>query len=139
MIGTEPGTVNSDARQLLTEADRTFPFGPIFFLHHLAGFVRDRCPDPHDHMPVVEMHLADGETVTVCHIVGVSPRWVVLAVWAPGSDNEGMAVECVPFGMIRRVSIHSRRANASVGFKQAQPPSIVGAETLLKAAMPMMT
>lgn len=83
------------------------------------------------------MHLADGETVTVCHIVGVSPRWVVLAVQAPGGDNEAMAIECVPFAMIRRVSIHARRTTTSVGFNQSRPPSIVAAETLLRAAMPM--
>ena len=139
MMAGQPDTPSPDAHELLMEADRAFPFGPSFFLHHLGGFVRDRCPDPQEHRPVVEMHLADGETVTVCHIVGVSPRWVVLAVRAPGSDNEAMAIECVPFAMIRRVSIHSRRANASVGFNQARPPSIVGAETLLKAAMPMMS
>jgi hypothetical protein len=136
----EPDSARSDAPQLLLEADRVFPFGPSFFLHHLGGFVRDRCPDPQEHMPVVEVHLADGETMTVCHIVGVSPRWVVFAVRTAGAESDVMAIECIPFAVIRRVTIHARRpGHGAVGFKQVQPPSIVAAEALLQAAMPTIT
>lgn len=123
-------------RKALSEADRAFPFGPSFFLLHLARFVRDSCPDPAERLPVVQLHLADGETLDVCHCIGVSPRWVLLAVADTTGHREGMAIECVPFQLIQRVSIHARRAEGtSLGFSQQQAPSVMAAESLLQAAM----
>ena len=124
------------ARKALSEADRAFTFGPSFFLLHLARFVRDSCPDPTERLPAVQLHLADGETLDVCHIIGVSPRWVMVAVADATGHREGMAIECVPFQLIHRVSIHTRRVEgASVGFRQHQSPSVIAAESLLQAAM----
>lgn len=37
MVVAEHDTAGSDARQLLMEADRAFPFGPSFFLHHILA------------------------------------------------------------------------------------------------------
>jgi len=100
--------------------------------------VRDRCPDPKENLPVVQVHLADGETLDICHIIGVSPRWVMLAVRDAASHRDGMAIELVPYEIIRRVCICTRRAaeGASPGYAQTRPPEIVAAETLLQAAMP---
>jgi hypothetical protein len=121
-----------------TSADRACTFGPSFFLSQLARFVRDRCPDPQEHLPVVQVHLADGESLDVCHIIGVSPRWVMLAVRDTVSHRDGMAIELVPYELIRRICIRTRRAaaGASVGFQQMRSPEIVAAETLLQAVMP---
>lgn len=131
----DKGTLN--ASHALARADLTCPFGPSFFLGHLARFVRDRCPDAAEHLPVVQIRLADGETLTLCHIMGVSPRWVMLAVRDPASHDDGMAVELVPFEVIRRVSITIRRAESgAVGFAQTRSPQLIAAETLLRAALP---
>ena len=82
------------------------------------------------------MHLADGETLDVCHIIGVSPRWVMLAVRDATNHRDGMAVELVPYELIRRVGIGTQRAaGASVGFAQKRPPEVISPETLLQAVM----
>lgn len=127
-----------EAANPFSRADLACPFGPSFFLGQLGRFVRDRCPDPKEHLPVVHLHLADGETLDVCHIIGVSPRWVMLAVRDTASHRDGMAIELVPYEIIRRVCIRTRRAaeGASPGYGQTRPPEIVAAETLLQAAMP---
>ena len=117
-------------------ADLACAFGPSFFLGHLGRFVRDRCPDAAENLPLVQVHLADGGTFDVCHIIGVSPRWVMLAVRDSASHRDGMAVELLPYESIRRVGIASRRAeSSSIGFSQAHPPAIIEPETLLRAAM----
>ncbi len=47
-----------------------------------------------------------------------------------------MAIELVPFELIRGVSIRTRRAEGgAVGFSQLHAPDVIGAETLLRAAM----
>lgn len=117
-------------------ADLGCPFGPSFFLGHLGRFVRDRCPDPKENLPRVQVHLVDGEVLDVCHIIGVSPRWVMLAVRDPTNHSDGMAVELVPYEAIRRVGIGTQRAEtASIGFAQKRPPEVISPETLLRAAM----
>ncbi|MEK6606693.1 MAG: hypothetical protein AABZ30_03440 [Myxococcota bacterium] len=70
----------ADLGTLLAKIDARFPFGPLFFLTQLRGFVRDRCPDPAEGLPVVEVHLPSGEGLDVCHVLGVTPLWVALAV-----------------------------------------------------------
>ncbi len=123
---------------LFARADLACAFGPSFFLGHLGRFVRDRCPDPKDNLSEVQLHLADGETLHLCHIIGVSPRWVVLAVHDATSRGDGMAIELVPYEIIRRVCIRTRRAaeGAAPGYAQTRPPEVVAAETWLQAAMP---
>ena len=134
---------NDESEKIATMAafarsDAACTFGPSFFLGQLGRFVRDRCPDPKEHLPVVQIHLASGETLDICHIIGVSPHWVMLAVRDAASHRDGMAIELVPYDIIRRVCIRTRRAaeGASPGYAQTRPPEIVAAETLLQAAMP---
>lgn len=125
-----------EAAAAFTKADRESMFGPSFFLVQLGRFVRDHCPSPEEHLPMVEIRLADGQTLDLCHIVGVSPRWVMLAVRDAASRLPDMAIELVPFEMIRGVSIRARHVEGgTVGFSQQHAPAIVGAETLLAAAL----
>ena len=124
------------AAEAFARADLACDFGPSFFLGHLGRFVRDQCPDPKELLPLVHVHLASGEVLDVCHIIGVSPRWVMLAVRDPTNHRDGMAVELVPFEIIQRVGIATRRTEgASIGFAQVRPPEVIAPETLLKAAM----
>ena len=129
-------TEKLEAATAFIRADLACPFGPSFFLGHLARFVRDHCPDPKEDLPVVQVHLADAATLDVCHIIGVSPRWVMLAVRDAASHRDNMAIDIVPYALIQRVSIRTRHTeSASIGFSETCTPAIIGAETLLTAAM----
>ena len=125
------------ALRAFAEADLACPFGPSFFLGDLGRFVRDRCPDAAERLPVVRIRLADGETLALCHIMGVSPRWVMLAVHDGASHGDGMAIELVPYEMIRRVHIGTRRAEGgAVGFAQTHSAQIIAPETLVRGVLP---
>lgn len=129
-------TLGAERAAAFAAADRACAFGPGFFLSYLARFVRDRCPDSTEHLPTVQILLADGETLDLCHVIGVSEHWVLLAV-RDGDSHASMAVDIVPFQMIRRVCIRTRRVEAgAVGFAHSHAPEIVGAETLLNAVVP---
>lgn len=127
----------ADAAAAFARADCTSTFGPSFFLGQLGRFVRDHCPSPEEHLPMVEIRLADGQTLDLCHIVGVSPRWVMLAVRdAAARQQQEMTIELVPFEMVHGVRIRARHAEGgTVGFAQHHPPTVIEAETLLKAAL----
>ena len=134
---SESEVEGAQAAAALARAELTCPFGPSFFLGHLGRFVRDHCPDPKENLPTVQIRLADGTALDLCHIIGISPHWVVFAVRDTAGRHEGMVIEIVPFDLIRRVSIQTRHAEGgAVGFLQTRPPAIIGAETLLHAAMP---
>ena len=117
-------------------ADNACTFGPSFFLGHLSRFVRDHCPDPEEHLPLVQIRLADGQTLDLCHIIGVSPRWVMLAIRDAAAHPTDMAIEIVPFAMVQGVRIRTRHAEGtSVGFSQTHAPSIMSAEALAQDAL----
>jgi hypothetical protein len=119
-----------------SRADLVCPFGPSFFLGYLERFVRDHCPDPTEKLPGVQVHLANGETLDLCHIIGVSPRWVMMAVRDTASHSDGMAIELVPFERIQGVRIGTPHAEGPfVGFVQSRTPDIIDVEALLRAAM----
>lgn len=119
-----------------SRADLVCPFGPSFFLGYLERFVRDHCPDPTEKLPEVQLRLVSGETLNLCHIIGVSPRWVMLAVRDTASHSESMAIELVPFERIHGVRIGSPHADGpSVGFVQSRAPDVIDVEALLRAAM----
>ena len=130
-------TATAEASRAFARADLACPFGPSFFLGDLGRFVRDRCPDAAEQLPVVQIRLADGETLALCHIMGVSPRWVMLAVHDAASHGDAMAVELAPYEIIRRVYIGTRRAEGTtVGFAQTHLAQIIAPEALLRAVMP---
>ena len=129
--GTRPEVPEAFAR-----ADLACTFGPSFFLRYLGSFVRDHCPESPEDLPVVELHLVSGETLALCHVIGVSPRWVMLAVPASRSHGAGMTVELLPYEVICGVCIRTRETGGgSIGFDQVRAPEIIAPEALIRAAM----
>ncbi len=115
------------------------PFGPGFFLGQLRAFARDRCPDPAEMLPAVELHLASGQVLDVCHVMGLAPSYVALAVReAPctGTHDGSMRTELVPYGLITRVTIRAvRPAGPHVGFSAVHSPHVIGQDRSPEAAL----
>lgn len=104
------------------------PFGPQFFVGQLRAFARDRCPDPAEALPVVELRLVSGEVLDVCHIIGLAPSWVALAVrdGERASGAVAMRTELVPYEIIMRVTIRATRERSPhIGFDDAQVPRLI--------------
>lgn len=123
--------------ELLGRWEAMLAFGPRFFLAHLGAYVRDRCPDPGEALPFVHLHLASSEVLDVCHVIGLTPRWVALAVYE--ATSRAMRTELVPFESITRITISPGHAQGThIGFHQETPPALQESaeETLHKAADP---
>ena len=101
------------------------PFGPPFFVEQLSAFLRDRCPDPGEQLPRVDIwHV--GEPLAVCHIVAVAPSWVAVAVRDRHAHNAEMRTELIPYETISRVTIGAPVARSrGIGFDCAHRPEIV--------------
>jgi hypothetical protein len=114
-------------REAMERLDARFAFGPGFFVGQLGSFVRDRCPDPAEGLPHVEIHVFGGEAFEVCHVIGVAPHWVALAVFEVGSAHPAgtMRTELVPYEAIVRVTVRGDRpGSARVGFHQERTPIV---------------
>jgi hypothetical protein len=120
----ESGGEEAGAEALVALADLQAPFGPKFFVLHLRAFARERCPDPSERLPAVQLHLTSGEVLDLCHIIGLAPAWVALAVHetARPSGAPSMRTELVPYANIHRVTIKSvHRAEGHIGFDHGHP------------------
>lgn len=128
----EGATAEPTAEQLgqaaLLEASLHHPFGPAFFMTQLRGFADEKCPDPALERPAVEIHLGDGEVLDLCHIIGVTPNWVALAVLDGDRENtpRRMRTEFVPFAAIARVTLRgSRPESPHLGFEHGRVPQVL--------------
>lgn len=106
------------------------PFGPGFFLGQLRAFARECCPSHLEPLPSVFIHLATGEVLGLCHVMGLAPTFVALAVHeeARGSaaSSRAMRTELVPYTLIARVTIRPRGdADAHVGFDAGFEPRLL--------------
>lgn len=124
----ETAALDEAAVAMLLRAATRHAFGPSFFVGQLAAFVRERCPDPAERLPHVQLWLAGGEVVTICHVIAVAPRWVAIA--ARTSDARGdkmeMRTELLPYELIARVTISGGPPRGrGMGFDQLRPPAII--------------
>ena len=118
------------AEEVLRATEMRCAFGPTFFGTHLRGLIREQCPDPKESIPLVEIHLIGGEVLEVCHIIGLAPAWLALAVYDGSAKSTGrpMRTELVPYGAIIRITISKRGVDESqIGFNQAHTPFVVSA------------
>lgn len=112
--------------ELAGEENRA-PFGPGFFLGQLRAFARDRCPDRAEGLPAVQIHLATGDVLDLCHVVGLAPGFVALAVQEGSGEPRRMRTELVPYQLVARVSIRSPGDREHVGFDVEHAPRVLEA------------
>jgi hypothetical protein len=113
------------------------PFGPSFFAHQLRAFVRARCPDPSEALPSVQLHLADGDAIEICHIIGIAPRWLALAVIEEHRPVAAptMRTEIVPYELVSRVTVRPfRPGSGHVGFEVERNPELLSGRDTPEAA-----
>lgn len=110
------------------------PFGPTFFLTQLRGFVRERCPEETEAWPTVELRLRFSESVEICHVIGVAPRYVALAVYedSQSGDHPSMRTELLPYEQIERVTVRAmKQMRPGFGFNVARTPALMTQASLM--------
>lgn len=90
------------------------PFDAVFFASVFGDRVREQCASRPDAVPVVELRLADGAVLDLCHLEGLSAGWLAAQVYRDTETCEEMDLIFVPYGLITRITIstwhpHERR------------------------------
>ena len=124
----------------LLAAEQRVSFGPLFFMQNLRALVRDRCPVPAEAIPSVHIQLMDGDVLDLCHIIGVSPNWIAMAVHEDDQPDRPaqMRNELVPYHLIARVTIQTTHHEGTypIGFNASLDPEVYGKIPSLEAMTP---
>ena len=84
----------------------------------LRDRVRSACDGHPQLVPVVQLHLADGMTLDVCHIPALDPQWLAAQFYRDMETCEEMDLMFVPYGPITRVSVSMwHRSQRPIGFR----------------------
>ncbi len=120
----------SDEQQLSRLLAVGPPFGPAFFATILADRVRAACEGQPEHIPVVELQLADGLTLDLCHVPGIEPQWLAVQAYRDRETCEEMDLVFVPYALITRVTVSMWHPNQRpIGFQLTAPaPPPAGTE-----------
>jgi hypothetical protein len=137
---TKPRGEDRKRLAALMASDQRVSFGPLFFMQNLRGLVRDRCAEPSEAIPSVHVHLMDGDVLDLCHIIGVSPNWIAMAVHEEEHTErpDQMRTELVPYPLIARVSIQTTRHAGThpIGFNATLDPEVYGSIPSLAGMTP---
>jgi hypothetical protein len=122
----EEGRADTDAPEEEDALSRILPagppFGPAFFATVLGDRVRAACDGQPEHVPVVELHLADGLTLDLCHILGVEPQWLAVQAYRDRETCEEMDLVFAPYGLITRVTVSMwQPSQRPIGFQLTRP------------------
>jgi hypothetical protein len=126
-VNEEPGTEieapgASDEEDLSRLPAVGPPFGPAFFATILVDRVRAACEQQPDHIPVVELQLADGLALDLCHVPGIEPQWLAVQVYRDRETCEEMDLVLVPYALITRVTVSMWHPNQRpIGFQLTGP------------------
>lgn len=79
----------------------------------------------------MQLWLAGGAVVTICHVIAIAPRRVAIAARTNDArgDKMEMRTELIPYELIVRVTISGGPPRGrGMGFDQLRPPAIIADE-----------
>ncbi len=115
--GVTDESVAPDPRAVQTLSAAGPPFDSAFFVSILGDRVRAACDGHPEAVPVVELHLADGTILDLCHIPGGEVRWLAAKVYRDRETCEEMDLMFVPYGLVTRITVSMwHRNQRAIGF-----------------------
>jgi hypothetical protein len=111
-------------------------FDGLFYQLVLPETVKQQCEQQAGHVPVVQLHLANGTTLDVCHIVSLGPTWLTVAYFRDPAESDEVEQALLPYTLVQWISLsfhppHVRR----IGFDVEQS----AAATEIKPITPLQT
>jgi hypothetical protein len=85
-------------------------FDAQFYRTALAEYVtQQQCRIPSGHVPVLQLSLADGGTLDICHIIALADTWLSVAYFRDPFQDDETDTAFLPYGLVQRIllSAHS--------------------------------
>ena len=91
--------------------------GPSFYASVLAERVISECHGDPRNVPVVNLHLANGRTLDVCHIMHLAERWFGVQYFRETETCADMDVAFLPYDLVVLVTVSVHRSEERrIGF-----------------------
>ena len=98
-------------------------FDSQFFAQILPQHVRSLVQRHQGKVPVLELHLAGGVTLDLCHVIRLADTWVAVAHFCRDDPEDNTDVAFIPYQTIARVTISMRdTAERRIGFDSELRP-----------------
>ncbi len=98
-------------------------FDRLFFASVLPEHVRSEITSNPGKVPIIELHLMNGSTLDLCHVVRLSDTWVAVAHFCRDDAFDDTDIAFLPYGTIIRVSLTLRDPKErEIGFSMTPPP-----------------
>ena len=92
-------------------------FDANFYQTMLFQRVTTECKERPNQTPVVRLHLADGTTLDICHIVHLNEKWMAVAYFRDTTICQDMDIAFVGYEMVTRVTLSLHHPNdRRIGF-----------------------
>jgi hypothetical protein len=108
-------------------------FDANFYRTVLPGWVKTQCEGRPEGVPVVELRLADGAALDLCHIVSLDGQWMAVSHFRDIETCDDMDLAFLRYETVTRIglSMHdpkSRRIGFNVGRTPAPSPNLLPQE-----------
>lgn len=80
-------------------------FDSDFYTEVLPQLVKTECAIGNSDVPVVELRLADGTMLDVCHILYLGPGWLAAACYPFGGPSSPLVTEFIRYDFVTRVTV----------------------------------
>jgi hypothetical protein len=80
-------------------------FDGRFYQAVLPDAVKQQCQMNPGHVPVVELHLADGTTLDLCHIVAFGPTWFAVAYFRNPAEGDEVEQALLPYPLVQWITL----------------------------------
>ncbi|MBI2172548.1 MAG: hypothetical protein HYU30_11155 [Chloroflexi bacterium] len=100
-------------------------FDAAFYKTVLPERVAQECKASPKLLPVVNLLLADGHILDLCHILHLADTWLVVQYFRDVQTCQDMDVAFLPYELVSMVTVSLRHpGNRKIGFQQVQDPSL---------------
>lgn len=98
-------------------------FDRLFFATILPEHVRAEVAANPGKVPIIELYLASGAVLDLCHVVRLADAWVAVAHFCRDDAFDDADIAFLPYGTIVRVSLTMRdEKEREIGFSTANAP-----------------
>ena len=100
-------------------------FDADFYRKVLPERVTEQCHGHPGDVPVVNLHLANGRTLDLCHVAHLADTWVAVQYFRDTETCDDMDLAFLPYELVTMVTVSLHHPTSRrIGFRLGEQPSL---------------
>jgi hypothetical protein len=119
------------------KVEGTMAFDTRFYLAALPSYIQQRCTVREGDVPVLQLHLADGTQLDLCHIVSLADSWFTVAYFRNPEESGDADEAFLPYGLVQWITLAFHPPHVRhIGFDVARSREAALASARAAAGLP---